>query len=183
MRLLLVAMLLLLALPAGAQRPDARKAELDQLFTALKAAPTEAAGAAIEGRIRQIWQQQGSPAVMLLLNRGSRDLSQGEADVALDALDDALVLAPDYPEAWLRRALARFHRGDYAGAIRDIEATLSREPRYFPALQTLSRIAEAQGNWKGALAAWEKVLEITPRTAEAQDRLEMLRRKVFGEST
>ncbi len=180
----LAALLMFAAGPALAQgRPDARKPDIDQLFAALKVAPSEEAAAMVEAKIRQVWQQAGSPAVVLLLNRGGGDMEAGDTDAALDAVDDALVLAPDYPEAWLRRALVKFHAGDYPGAVRDIEATLQREPRHFVALQTLSRIAEAQEDWKGALAAWEKALEIDPRTPKGQERLEMLRRKVFGEST
>jgi tetratricopeptide (TPR) repeat protein len=137
----------------------------------------------IEAKIRQAWQQAGSPAVLLLLDRGTSDLEAGDANAALDDMDDALVLAPDYAEAWLARALVKFHAGDYPGAIRDIEATLRREPRHFGALQTLSRIAEAQGDWKGALAAWQKVLELDPHTLHGLDRLELLQRKAFGERT
>jgi tetratricopeptide (TPR) repeat protein len=177
-------LLLLVSGPALAQgRPDARKAEIDQLFAALKAAPTEQSAAMIEARIRQVWQQAGSPAVLLLLNQGNTDLQAGDASGALDAVNDALVLAPDYADAWLNRALAKFHAGDYHGAIRDIEATLDREPRHFVALQALSRIAEAQQDWKGALAAWQKALEIDPRTPHGQERLEMLKRKAYGEAT
>jgi tetratricopeptide (TPR) repeat protein len=183
MRRLLV-LLLLLSCPALAQeRPDARKAELDQLFAALKGAPTEQAAAMLEAKIRLAWLQAGSPAVRLLLSQGTQDLQADDPNGALNVLDDALVLAPDYAEAWLDRAQAKFHAGDYRGAIRDIEATLEREPRQFVALQTLSRIAEAQGDWKGALAAWQKALEIDPRTPNAQERLQMLRRKVEGEAT
>jgi cytochrome c-type biogenesis protein CcmH/NrfG len=47
----------------------------------------------------------------------------------------------------------------------------------------LSRIAEAQGDWKGALAAWQKVLELDPHTLHGLDRLELLQRKAFGERT
>lgn len=183
MRKLLILLLLLAAVPALAQPPDARKAELDRLFAALKAAPTEDASAQIGDRIRKTWQQAGSPAVLLLLNRSDQDLQEGDAEDALDAVDDALVLAPDYSEAWLRRALAHLHLGDYSGAIRDIEAVLAREPRHFVALQTLSRIAEAQGDWKGALAAWRKALEIDPRMPEGQERLQLLERKALGEPT
>jgi tetratricopeptide (TPR) repeat protein len=181
---LLCLLVLLAAVPAFAQgRPDARKAELDQLFAALKVAPSEASAASIEDKIRQAWLQAGSPAVLLLLDQGAHDTDIGDTDGALQSLNDALVLAPDYPEAWLSRALTKSHAGDYPGAIRDIQATLQREPRHFVALQTLSRIAEAQQDWKGALAAWEKALEIDPRMPQGQDRLQTLRRKVFGEAT
>jgi tetratricopeptide (TPR) repeat protein len=183
MRLLLLLMLIVSG-PALAQGPaDARRAEVDKLFAELKAAPTEEAAALTEAKIRQAWQQAGSPAVLLLLNRGTSDMEAGDTPAALDAIDDALVLAPDYAQAWLSRALAKFHAGDYPGAIRDIEATLRREPRHFAALQTLSRIAEAQEDWKGALAAWQKALELDPRAPHGQERLDMLRRKVFGEAT
>ena len=183
MRLLLL-FVLLAAGPALAQsRPDPRKAELDQLFAALKAAPGEAEAASVEQKIRQLWLQSSSPAVQLLINRGAGDLEQGDTDTALDTLDDALVLAPDDAGVWLSRALARFRAGDYPGAIRDIQATLRREPRHFLALQTLSRIAEAQEDWKGALGAWEKALELDPRMPDGQERLNMLRRKALGQST
>ncbi len=183
MRLLFVLVLLLSGPAFGQGRPDSHKADLDQLFAALKAAPTEEAAAALEGKIREAWQQAGSPVVVLLLSQGAHDLEVGDVDGALDSLDDALVLEPDYAEAWLRRAQTKFHVGDYAGAIRDIQATLQREPRHFLALQTLSRIAEAQGDWKGALAAWEKALELDPRTPDGRERLQMLRRKALGKST
>jgi tetratricopeptide (TPR) repeat protein len=183
MRLLLV-LLLVLSCPALAEeRPDARKAELDQLFAALKGAPTEQVAAMLEAKIRLAWLQAGSPAVRLLLSQGTQELQAGDTNGALDVLDDALVLAPDYAEAWLDRAQAKFHAGDYRGAIRDIEATLEREPRHFVALQMLSRIAEAEGDWKGALAAWQKALEVDPHTPNGQERRQMLRRKVEGEST
>lgn len=182
MRLIFL-LVLLAAAPALAQgRADAaRKAELDQLFVALKAAPGEPEAAALEAKIRLAWQQSGSPAVLLLINRSNSDLEQGDADGALDTLNDALVLAPDYAEAWFARALAEFHVGDMSGAFRDIQATLQREPRHFVALQTLSRIAEAQEDWKGALAAWEKALELDPRMPDGQDRLKMLQSKALGQ--
>lgn len=183
MRLLLL-LVLLAAGPALAEgTADPRRAELDRLFAALKTAAGEQEAAAVEAKIRQAWLQSGSPAVLLLLNRGASDLEQGDTEGALDTLDDALVLAPDYAEAWLTRALAKFHAGDTQGAIRDLQATLRREPRHFVALQTLSRIAEAQQDWKGALAAWEKALELDPRMPDGQERLKLLRRKASGQST
>ena len=174
---------LLLLLAAGPARPDAPKAELDRLFAALKAAPNEATAAALEEKIRQTRQQAGSPAVRLLLEAGAHDLETGDAAGALETLDDALVLAPDDADAWFHRGLAKFRAGDYPGAIRDLEATLQRDSRHVEALQTLSHIAESREDWKGALAAWQKVLELDPHTPQAQDRLQMLRRKAFGEAT
>ena len=81
----------------------------------------------------------------------------------------------------MRRGLARFERGDYPGALADIQETLNREPRHFPALQNLSRIAEAREDFKGALTAWQQVLELSPKTPDGEERLKMLTRKVLGD--
>lgn len=173
-----------LAGPALAQeRPDPKRAELDRLLAALQAAPSEQAATQLEGRIRQIWVQAGSPAAALLLTKGLRNLGHGSEAEALDDFDAALALEPDYAEAFVQRGVARSLLGDYAGAIGDIEAALQREPRHFQALEELSRIAEEREDWKGALAAWQKALDLDPNTAGGLKRLKMLRLKAEGEAT
>ena len=172
-------LLLLLAAPALAQSPP--KANLENLFTGLKSAPTEDAAAAIEAQIRTQWAEAATPAVRLLLSRGARELSENAPGDALDSFDAALDLSPDLLEGWRGRAAARRALGDYVGAIKDIGEVLRREPRNFAALQDLSRVAEARGDWKGAYAAWQKVLEISPKTPNGQDRLKDLQRRALGE--
>jgi tetratricopeptide (TPR) repeat protein len=175
----------LFATPALAQpaTPAARKAELDKMLNALKVAPSEMAAAQLEAQIRDAWLQSGTPAATLLMGRGLRDLKDNAGDEAVDDFSAVLALEPDLAEAYDRRAIAHFELGDYDGAVRDIEETLKREPRHFAALQGLSRIAEARGDWKGALAAWEKSLELDPKTPSGEDRLKLLRRKALGEES
>ncbi len=157
------------------------KAATDPLLTALRAAPTEEAAAALEAQIQALWANAASPAVRLLLARGGRELSEGAPGDSLDSYDAALDLEPELLEGWRGRARARLRMGDPAGAVRDIQELLKREPRSFAAWMDLSRIAEARGDWRGALAAWQKLLESDPRSPGAQARLKELRRKVFGE--
>ena len=71
--------------------------------------------------------------------------------------------------------------GDTPGAIADIQATLQHEPRSFAAFQTLAAIAEARKDWKGAYEAWQKVMEIDPKTPGGEERLKDLRRHALGE--
>jgi tetratricopeptide (TPR) repeat protein len=176
--------LVLLAFPALAQtKLDPAKAELDQLLTALALAPSEEVAARMEGRIAQLWVRAGGPTAGLLMARGTRNLSAGEADEAIQDFDAALALEPNLTDAFGRRAMARFHAGDIQGALRDLEETLRREPRHFGAWRSLSGLAEAQGNLPGALAAWKKLLEIDPKTAGGQARLRELTKKVEGEDS
>ena len=173
------ALLLLLAGPAAAQ--PASKVPIDNLLAALKSAPNEQAAAALEAQLQQQWQQAASPAVRLLLARGVRELSEHAPSDALDSFDAALDLSPDLLEGWRGRAEARRALGDYVGAVRDVEELLRREPRSFLAFQELSQIAESRRDWRGALAAWTKVLELSPRTPGGQDRLRDLKRRALGE--
>lgn len=175
---------LVLAFPALAQpRPDKAKAELDQLLTALASAPSDEAAARMEGRITQLWVRAGGPTAGLLMARGTRNLSAGDAGEAVQDFDAALALEPDFTDAFGRRAMARYQAGDVKGAVRDLEETLRREPRHFGAWRSLSSLAEAQGNFAGALAAWKKLIEIDPKTSGAQTRLRELTKKVEGEDS
>ncbi len=85
--------------------------------------------------------------------------------------------------AWQRRAIAKFELGDPRGAIRDIEESLTREPRNFAAFRTLARIAESRQDWKGAYAAWQKLLEIDPKTSGGAEKLKDLKRRALGDVT
>jgi tetratricopeptide (TPR) repeat protein len=167
------------AQPAGTEK----RAALDNLLGALKAAPTEEAAVPIEAHVRQLWLDQGSPAVGLLMSRGFRDLKAGAHEEAIADFSDAIALDPAFAEAWHQRAIARYEQGDTMGAIRDIEETLKREPRHFKAWETLSHIAENRKDWKGAYAAWQKVLDIDPKTPGGEQRLKDLKRRALGEQT
>lgn len=170
------------AQPAPAPAPAAEKpTELNALLDALKAAPTESAAAPLQARIAQLWLDQGGPAAALLVSRGARNLEHNAADDALADFDAALVLSPDYAEAYNRRAMAQFERGDYPRALADLQAALRHDPRHFSAFGTLSRIAEAREDWTGALVAWQKLLEFDPHTPGGAERLKMLREKALGE--
>ena len=168
---------------AAAQTPAEKRVAVNKLLDALKAAPSETVAAPLEHQIRALWATEGTPAVTLLMSRGLRELQAGADDDAIEDFGDAIVLDPALAEAYRERAIARYHAGDTAGAIRDLEATVQREPRDFAAFETLSQIAEAREDWKGAYAAWQKVLEIDPKAPGGEDRLNELKRKALGEET
>ena len=174
-------LLLLLTGPAlGQSRPNPA---LDGLLAALRVAPSEEAAAALEAQVRAKWLDAASPALRLLLARGMRELNEGSAGEAVDSFDAALDLDPDLLEAWRGRAQARARLGDAVGAVRDVQELLRREPRSFAALQDLSHMAEVRADWRGALAAHQKLLEIDPRTPGGQARLHDLRRRALGDDT
>ena len=167
--------------PAHGQTTAPGSDTLSTELLALQAAPDESATALLEAEIRRRWLDQASPVTKLLIARAFRNLQGGSAADAFDDFEAVLDLQPNLIEGWRGRAQARFRLGDGQGAVRDLQEVLRREPRHFAALEDLSRFAQAQNDWKGALAAWQKVLEIAPKTPEGQSRLRDLRRRALGE--
>jgi len=45
----------------------------------------------------------------------------------------------------------------------------------------LAAIAEARKDWKGAYDAWQKMLELNPKSPGGQEKLKDLRRHALGE--
>ncbi len=175
--------LLALCVAAQAQTPAQQRAAIDRMLDGLKAAPDERTAGDLEAQLQQAWLRAGSPVVTLLMSRGLRSLNAGQTEEAEQSFSDAITLQPTMSEAWYQRALARYRAGDMTGTIQDLEQTVQLEPRDFPAFRTLSQIAEARDDWKGAYAAWEKVMELDPKTAGGEERLRMLKRKALGEDT
>ena len=166
----------LLVLPARAEDPS-----LDQMLGALRVAPDERTAGQLETEIKGRWQAAASPAVKLLLSRAMRELGENAPGDAVDSFDAALDLSPDLLEAWRGRALARAQMGDVAGAVRDLQEAVRREPRDFAAFQELSHIAEAKGDLDGAILAWRKVLELDPRSPEGAAHMRALQRLRLGQ--
>jgi tetratricopeptide (TPR) repeat protein len=172
--------------PAYAQAPmpaPDRKAAIDHMLDALKAAPTEEAAAPLEAHITQLWLQSGSPAVTLLMSRGLREITAQTPADAIEDLGAAITLQPDFAEAYHQRAIARFAAGDTPGAIADLQETLQHEPRDFGAFRTLEAIAESREDWKSAYEAQQRLMAIDPKTPGGADKLKDLRRRALGEDT
>jgi tetratricopeptide (TPR) repeat protein len=174
MRRLLASMLMLptLALaqsppPASpaARAAEARKAELDRAFEALRTAPDESGAALVEARIRTLWAQTASPATTLLLRRGARNVEAQLPAEALEDFDAAIILQPDFPDAWYLRAQAYARAGDTAAAARDLQEVLRLEPRHWAALMSLAALQEEAGNAMGALRSAARPRATRPELA------------------
>ena len=83
---------------------------------------------------------------------------------------------------WRLHAEARYANGDDRGAYADLAQALSREPRCFPALADLSRMAEARNDNSRALQAWRRYLAIDPHAPRGEARLLVLQRKISGDA-
>lgn len=175
------------AVPAPAvpmPTPDAtarRRAELDRLLDALPSAPNEEAASAAQARILALWSQGGTPAVALLIRRGLRNLEGRAAADAVEDLDAAITLQPDFAESWILRAQALAAAGDPRAAAADLREALRLEPRHFGALIALSDIQQDAGDLAGALRSLDAALAIHPKLPGGVQRRRELARQAVGD--
>ena len=109
---------------------------------------------------------------------GRRALADGGYDGALKIFNQIVIVAPDFSEAWNKRATVLYLMGDFAGSVRNIESTLALEPRHFGALSGLGLIYRAIDKPESALKVFEKTLEIHPRSANAREQIRQIREEL-----
>src|SRR5262245_25475372 len=163
------------------QHEESAKGRLDELFAELKRERNEKAAERIAGRIWQEWFKSGSATVDLMMQWSSTAVEAKKYDVALDFLDQVIVLKPAYAEGWNRRATVHFMMQNYGKSMADIERTLELEPRHFGALSGMAQIMKNTGRKELALQAYQRVLEIYPMMRSAQSEVATLSEELAGE--
>jgi tetratricopeptide (TPR) repeat protein len=162
---------------------DQRDGRLDDLFARLKTTDDPVDAATLQQQIWQIWIEFEDASISQLMRRGMAAMAQGDHDAALDAFDSLVQQAPDFAEAWNKRATVFYLMGRLDESVSDIRQTLSLEPRHFGALSGLSLIYDAVEKPDAAIRSLEAALEINPHLQGSEDRIRMLREKAKGTKT
>ena len=156
---------------------------LDSLFADLKRESDEARAKRISKRIWARWNDSGSATVNLLMQWAEKAIADRKNGLAMDLLDQATVLQPDFAEAWNRRAALHYLMGSHGKSMTDINRALRLEPRHFGAIAGMAAILSDAGNDELELRAWEQMLEIYPANRQAQKKVEELADKLAGSRT
>ena len=175
----LVLALAVLASPMGA-RADQTSPELDGLFERLKTISGTAETAAVEAAIWIIWIHRGTAEIDRDMALGIAAINEGDYRRSLSYFDRMVRTAPDFAEAWNKRATVHYLMGNFDASVADIRRTLALEPRHFGALSGMGLIYDAIGNRTAAAKVWEKALEIHPNMPGMKARIEELRAKAKG---
>ncbi len=162
---------------------EKRAARLDELFASLKRESNEVKAARIASLIQGQWQNSGSATVDLMMSWAAKSMEDKKYSVALDFLDQVVVMKPDYAEGWNRRATLHFMMNDYGRSMADIQRTLSLEPRHFGALSGMAAILKDTGRKEAALEAFERVLAVYPMLRAAQTQAGELADELTGQRT
>lgn len=156
---------------------------VDELITELKRERDPEAANRITEDLMETWNDSDSATVDLLMQWALTAASEKRNAAALDFLDQAIVLKPDFVGAWNQRATLHYTMGNYKKAVSDINRVLALEPRHFGALAGLAAILSERGSEEMALKAWERYLEIYPADRQAQEIVIKLSEKLAGSRT
>ena len=161
--------------------PAEREKTLSDLYALLATSEDEDTAKAITDAIERVWLHSGSATIDVLMERSIKAMSQKKVDLALQLLDSVVDLAPDYTEAWNRRAYVHFVRKDTERALGDLRRALALDPNHFKALDGLAQILREIGQKKPALKAFRQLLDIHPYWSGAKEAVEELEREVDGQ--
>ncbi|MCJ7994062.1 hypothetical protein J5N58_05450 [Rhizobium cremeum] len=169
---------------AAVAKPETDAARtIDQLLTSLKRERDPDAANRISAELMGAWNDSGSPTVNLLMQWANTAISEKRNPAALDFIDQAIVLKPDFVGAWNLRATLNYTMGNYRKSVSDINHVLALEPRHFGALAGLAAILSERGSEEMALKAWERYLDIYPADRDAQNMVSKLSEKLAGSRT
>jgi cellulose synthase operon protein C len=130
-------------------------------------------GLAVDEYRRVVGQLGGDRRVLppILRDLGRALLAAGRPDEALETLDRAIRLTPS--GSGLRReiydVMLEAHRG--AGRLDELAGRLAREARGAESLELLGRVHDELGNEAEALAAYRRVLRMSPRQIDTRVRV------------
>ena len=108
--------------------------DLDAYFGELKTAPNQEIASIIENQIWSLWFQSGNEDIDTVMKGAMKQKGVYDFNGAIELINKAIDLKPDYSEAWNQRATIHFHQQKYELALEDIATTLELEPRHFGAL-------------------------------------------------
>jgi tetratricopeptide (TPR) repeat protein len=189
----LLALFLLTALlvaPAHAQSEDepdlltprmVGELTLDELFEKLPENAGSSSGQRIEAEILRRWEESGSDTADLLYSWAIEAMEGQNYPLALDLLDQTILLKPDFAEAWNKRATIYYLTDDYSASLADIRQTLALEPRHFGALSGLGIILEELDRSAEAVRVYERALQINPQLDSVRESLERLQKDIAGD--
>lgn len=160
--------------------PKEREKALADLYAMLATAEDEQKAKSLTRSIERLWLTSGSDTVNLLMHRAMEAANGKKTDLALQLLDAAVGLAPDYAEAWNRRAYVHFISNNYELALGDLRRVLALDANHYKALDGLMNILREIGKKKEALAVGRQLLDVNPFHEGIKSTVEQLAREVEG---
>ena len=152
------------------RRPARDLPFLDALFRQLKSCHGKEAERT-EDQIWDVWMDHPHAAAARVLDLATRDIAARRYDIAETRLTQLLRRAPDFAEAWHKRATLYYLLARDDECLADIHRTLGLEPRHFCAMLHFGELLLAGGAMAEGRFAFRAVHALHPNLARARQAL------------
>jgi cytochrome c-type biogenesis protein CcmH/NrfG len=132
-----------------------------QLLAVLDVQTGQSSSALSHARLSLRLRPDHLPTLLVL---GDAALAQRDLQAASQALERAVVLAPDNGDAWFKVSLVRQDLGDLDGAIAALQRVLAGSPERVDALVNLGIVLQESGRIDDALRAYGQAYRLRPQT-------------------
>jgi tetratricopeptide (TPR) repeat protein len=135
--------------------------EIDQLLEDLKDPEPKVRDRATQALWKRWFWQKGATGLEQL-QQSQMLLETGEVEAAQRLLDRLIEEIPDFAEAWNRRAVLHYTQHNFNKALEDCHHTLRLVPFHFGALHGVGLCYAALGDYRAAIQAFHRALEVQP---------------------
>ncbi len=129
-----------------------------------------------ENAIWKIWAHSGNALHDRMYERGVEQMRRGQFAGAIRSFSALIRLAPDFTEAWNKRATLYFLVGEDDRSIADCEEVLAREPNHFGALSGYGQLMLRKRDYERALGYFERALTVNPNLRGVGENIEAIKR-------
>ena len=164
-----------------------REAKLNELFNQLKNNNDVASVYEIEKKIWKIWSIHPSNdrrgyRLTELLAQGSFLMDEQELNTAYAIFSQIILVDPNWPEAWNKRATVLYLLGRYQESQEDIDEVLKLEKRHFGALSGQGLVQTELKNYEKAINSYKEVQKIYPTMQAPKVMIPHLKELIKGQS-
>ena len=109
-----------------------------------------------------IWFRAGDKSVDDMLQKGAGYIKKEQYAEAIDLLTEVTQIAPEFAEGYNQRAIAYFMLEEWEQSIDDCKKVVTLNPVHFGAFAGIGQCYLQLGNFREALKAFQRALEIHP---------------------
>lgn len=127
-----------------------------------------------EDAIWKVWGRSGNPLYDRMYQNGVELMQAGKLTNAVGSFSELIRLAPNFAEAWNKRATLYFMLGKNEMSIADCEQVIAREPNHFGALSGYGLLMLRQGDYQRALGYFEQALTANPNMPDVERNIRII---------
>jgi tetratricopeptide (TPR) repeat protein len=128
-----------------------------------------------EQALWQIWLRSGRPDADARLRDGMVQMQQGALQHAVEIFTEVIEMAPDFAEAYNKRATTYYLMKAYEKSIRDCDSTLMLNPVHFGALSGTGLNYLALRKPLKALAFFERAVAVNPNMPQIHQYIKAIK--------